>query len=113
MDFLKQRRRWVQGTCLAAKNPDFPLRVRWLLFISTRFWLLTPLNTILFCGMWLNCHLTGTQFVSTLPQKYYGATFLWMYVFGACYNFSTENRLNYIARVVMTGVCAPLFGMIE
>merc|ERR1711957_121570 len=42
MDFIKQRRRWMNGLTLLSKSSEFPLRIRWMLRTFMMAWSLMP-----------------------------------------------------------------------
>jgi len=117
MDFVKQRRRWLRGLTLVSCAPEFSWRLRWMLKLSTFAWWMTPLMLPLTLTTLFLIYFVGNirlpAIVVTLQGLAYG-TVLWVYVFGACYNFRVGNEpLLYASRVLMTGVLAPLAGILE
>lgn len=117
MDFVKQRKRWLNGLTLVGCAPEFSWRLRWILKLSTFAWWLTPLMIPLSIMTLVCTYLIGNirlpPVVATLQGLAYG-TVIWVYVFGASYNFRVGDRpLLYLLRVLMTGCLAPLAGLLE
>jgi len=117
MDFLKQRRRWIQGIRILARSDEFTWRRRCLLRLCSDMWFLAPLNlpgAFIFAAA-IEFHapmLLCKEFL--VFQGVACATCFWVYVFGACYNFASEDRpLFYMKCVLMTAALFPLFGMLE
>lgn len=117
MDFVKQRRRWIQGIRILARSPQFSLRRRWFLRLTSDAWFLSPcmMPNIIITALAVHYRaqlLLPKEFLTF--QAIASGTSFWVYAFGACFNFAVKDSpLLYVKRVLLTLVLWPLFGMLE
>jgi len=118
MDFIKQRRRWMNGLALLSQSHEFPLRIRWMLRTFMVAWNLMPTSLPTYIvGLYVLVFVQGAQFpfgIALINGISLG-TLVWAYIFGATYNFSpkTMGWPKYVAHVVMSGVGCIFFGFLE
>ncbi|CAF1212997.1 unnamed protein product [Adineta steineri] len=92
-DFIKQRKRWLQGILLVVHDNRLPLRVRLCLGIALYSWVtlpITSLNVILTPLCPIPLHWTLNFLIS-----YVGAVNVYLYIIGAVRSFSLV-RLGYL-----------------
>jgi len=92
-DFIKQRKRWIQGFYLVCAAPVIPIRSKFLLTMSLAAWLTIPLSTS-------NVVLTKLFPLSMGPLcdfllSFIGAMGLYMYIFGYFKQFNIL-RFSYL-----------------
>jgi len=117
LDFMKQRRRWLRGLTLVSRSPEFSWRLRLMLHVCTDAWWLTPVMLPLTLAslfiIFFNGNVRLPEIVVVLQALAYG-TVIWVYTFGASYNFRVGDKpLQYLGHVMMTACLAPLAGILE
>ncbi|CAF0754459.1 unnamed protein product [Rotaria sordida] len=112
-DFVKQRKRWLQGILLVVHDIRLPLRVRLGLGIALYSWVtlpITSLNVILAPLCPIPLHWTLNFLIN-----YVGAVNIYLYIIGAVRSFSLV-RLGYaqfILRIVATLATIPFVVVCE
>ncbi|CEL99845.1 unnamed protein product [Vitrella brassicaformis CCMP3155] len=113
LDFLKQRRRWIQGLWLTVLRKDLSARNRILLFIMMVNWSLMPIIQL---GGYLLVLFTRqhTMIYITIRTITLGIA-LWVYAFGAIHNFDPKRHgwIFYIGAVLATSFFAWYFAFLE
>jgi egghead protein (zeste-white 4 protein) len=112
-DFIKQRKRWLQGILLVVHDNHLPIRVRFGLGIALYSWVtlpLTSLNVILTPLCPIPLHWTLNFLIN-----YVGAVNVYLYIIGAVRSFSLI-RLGYahfILRIIGTLATIPFVVLCE
>lgn len=93
-DFIKQRKRWLQGIFLVVHSPKIPLRNKIFLSMSLYAWLTIPLSTsnVVLAFIYPLPTLSYSLFNSLFA--FVGAVNIYMYIFGVIKSFSIA-RLGY------------------
>lgn len=90
IDFLKQRRRWVQGIWLVVHNCNIPIRTKFFLIMSHYAWLTLPITTLnIAIGMVVQLPITS---IPQLMAKFCLATTTYMYIFGFLKTYDLKPR---------------------
>lgn len=92
LDFLQQRKRWVQGILLVVHSKVIPFKHKLLLAISVYSWVTMPLSTsnIIFAAMYPIPCPNLMDFICA----FIAAINIYMYVFGVIKSFSL-HRFSY------------------
>lgn len=86
MDFLQQRKRWLQGILLVVHSNTIPLRHKLLLGVSVYSWVTLPLSTtsLVLAKMYpIPC-----PYIMDFVCAFIAAVNIYMYVFGVLKSFS-------------------------
>eukprot|EP00923_Selenidium_pygospionis_P046041 GHVN01079460.1.p1 GENE.GHVN01079460.1~~GHVN01079460.1.p1 ORF type:complete len:536 (-),score=15.23 GHVN01079460.1:203-1810(-) len=117
MDFLKQRRRWLQGLWLIVCMKWLHVKNKFLLAISVFAWSIAPLGSLAFLVIPLVVRFIGpssTPLVLKLIRTLLSGTVSWVYIWGSLMNFSwSSQRWMYPVYVILTTVTIPLCWMLE
>ena len=99
-DFIKQRKRWMQGIYLVCSSHHIPLKSKLLLSLSLAAWLTIPLSTSnLFLSKLFPMSLGPTL---DLIVCFIGAMGLYMYIFGYIKQFNIL-RFSYL-RIFLSAI---------
>ena len=115
-DFIKQRKRWMQGIYLVCASPHIPLKSKFLLSMSLGPYLLTGRQglILLSAGAWLTIPLSTSNLVLSklFPMSlgptldfticFIGAMGLYMYIFGYIKQFNVL-RFSYL-RMLLSSI---------
>lgn len=111
MDFLQQRKRWLQGLLLVAHSSRLPFRYRFLLGTSVYAWITMPLTTA-------NLFLKPI-FPIPVPQvvdisvSFIGGIWMFLYIYGTCRSFSIARvGVFKFLLLLMTGVIVTPFKVV-
>lgn len=108
IDFLQQRKRWLQGLLLVTHSSKIPLRYRMLLGISVYSWVTIPLTTANLILQPL-FPIGMPQFVE-LAVSFIGGVWMYMYIYGTCRSFSIHRfGLIKFLGFLLTGVVVTPF----
>jgi len=97
MDFLQQRKRWLQGLLLVVHSPAIPIRTKWLMALSLYSWVTMPVAvfTVALSG-WL---AVPTAVPVTAATAFVTSVNVYMYVFGVVKSFRVD-RLGWLRMAV-------------
>jgi beta-1,4-mannosyltransferase len=112
-DFLKQRKRWVQGTLLVIHSRNLPLKNKIFLIISTYAWILTPLTTLnLFLPF---CFPVASPMIVELACAFIGGVSSYMQIFGTIKSLSFHHYgfVKTFFAVIFSICVIPLKGLSE
>lgn len=113
LDFLQQRKRWLQGILLVVHSKLIPVKHKLLLGISVYSWVTMPLSTsnIIFAGLYPIPCPNLMDFVCA----FIGAVNIYMYVFGVIKSFSLYRCgfIKFIACVLGAVCTIPINVVIE
>lgn len=113
MDFLQQRKRWLQGIYLVVHSPNIPLKLKFLLSMSLYGWVTLPLTitNLVFAILYPLPESDWTNFVST----FVGAIGFYLYIFGIFKSFelSKIGYLKYTIILAAALLTIPLKVIIE
>lgn len=101
LDFIRQRKRWIQGIWLVVHSSDIPIRIKFFLAMSHYAWLTLPITSISYI-------VAMTLGLPTLPWltpvgSFCFAVTLYMYIFGLIKSFDLKNRPIYMLFVYLVG----------
>jgi len=113
MDFIQQRKRWLQGLILVAHSSQIPIRYRILLAISVYSWLMAPLMAV-------NA-LLQPMFPLVLPRvvnscvSFIGSVWIYLYFYGTVRSFSVSmvGIVRFIMFILMGILVTPFKLLIE
>ncbi|XP_055615409.1 beta-1,4-mannosyltransferase egh [Toxorhynchites rutilus septentrionalis] len=113
LDFLQQRKRWLQGILLVVHSSTIPLRNKLLLAISVYSWVTMPLSTsnMIFAGLY---PIPCPNIVDFLCAFIAGFN-IYMYVFGVIKSFSLYRFgvIKFLACVLGALCTIPINVVIE
>ncbi|KAI8127833.1 beta-1,4-mannosyltransferase egh [Lucilia cuprina] len=113
LDFLQQRKRWLQGILLVVHSKIIPLKYKLLLGISVYSWVTMPLSTsnIVFAGLYPIPCPNIVDFVCA----FIAAVNIYMYVFGVIKSFSLYRfgLVKFLACVLGAVCTIPVNVVIE
>ncbi|KPM08486.1 beta-1,4-mannosyltransferase egh-like protein [Sarcoptes scabiei] len=113
MDFLRQRKRWLQGIYLVVHSRNIPLKVKFWLGVSLYAWITTPLvlTNLIFFKLFPLPANDLINFFST----FVAAIGFYLYIFGVFKSFSI-NKIGfprYILILIASLLTMPLKAIIE
>ncbi|XP_037938798.1 beta-1,4-mannosyltransferase egh [Teleopsis dalmanni] len=113
LDFLQQRKRWLQGILLVVHSKIIPIKYKLLLGISVYSWVTMPLSTsnIIFAGLYPIPCPNLVDFVCA----FIAAVNIYMYVFGVIKSFSLYRfgLVKFLACVLGAVCTIPVNIVIE
>ncbi|XP_046451309.1 beta-1,4-mannosyltransferase egh-like [Daphnia pulex] len=111
MDFLQQRKRWLQGLLLVAHSSYIPFRYRFLLGVSVYSWITMPLTT---ANLFLKpvCPIAIPHIVD-ISVSFIGGVWMFLYIYGTCRSFSIARLgIFKFLLLLMAGVFVTPFKVV-
>jgi beta-1,4-mannosyltransferase len=97
MDFIQQRKRWLQGILLVVQSKEIPFRYKMFLTISVYSWCLMPLaiSNVFFAIQYpLPC-----PYIVDSVCAFLGGISIYMYIFGTIKSFSL-SRFGFFKTII-------------
>lgn len=113
IDFLQQRKRWLQGIFLVVHSPNIPLIYKFFLSMSLYAWMTMPLSitNLVFATQYPLPSSYWCNFLST----FVGAASFYMYIFGVfmSFDFYKIGIKKYILLIIGSLLTIPFNVIIE
>jgi egghead protein (zeste-white 4 protein) len=111
MDFLQQRKRWLQGILLVVHSKVIPIKYKFFLTMAAYSWCLGPiaLTNVFFTVS----YPMRNPYIVDLTCAFLGGSGMYMYIFGVLKSFSLY-RFSYVKAVVcvLGALCTAPFNVI-
>eukprot|EP01066_Platyproteum_vivax_P003922 Platyproteum_vivax@DN14929_c0_g1_i1.p1 len=117
LDFMKQRRRWIQGLWQVALWPEFSISARLVLLIMMIIWTWLPFAVLMIFTLHLlpnRVSFTPTSSLAYLLSTFNVGTLQATYIWGALHNFSLKTgTIRFIFLLLATIIFMPIWGIME